>query len=177
MTMKTIYLTILIMLFSCAKNDNVSDDVLTLKKTIYTGTQLKTNGYYYMLENNNINSIFFLYKNGIINSFGASGSNFLEAESNFTNSHVLDIVYNNKYNWGLFIIENNNLKIEKWQTGNGSPFPAYFNTGKILNDTTFQLTELYRLRNGQKTEFVETNYTYHFRKYSPKPDSINNFIP
>jgi hypothetical protein len=53
---------------------------------------------------------------------------------------------------------------------------VYTNIGVILNDTTFQLTESYRLKKGEKTEYQILDEIYHFRQYSPKPDSTNDFI-
>jgi hypothetical protein len=82
-----------------------------------------------------------------------------------------------KYNYGRFLIENDNIKFERWYPGS-PPLPAYIRSGTILNDTTFVITEIYRMKNGNKTE-VETgrNEIYHFKQFSPKPDSTNRYVP
>ena len=69
-----------------------------------------------------------------------------------------------KYVYGLFQIEVSIIKIEKWVPSSGGPTKAYLREGEILNDTTFYL--MHR----------EKKEIYHFKQYSPKPDSTNKYI-
>jgi len=48
--------------------------------------------------------------------------------------------------------------------------------GDIINDTTFVISVSYRMKKGKKTEVKARNETYHFKQFSPQPDSTNNFI-
>jgi len=56
-------------------------------------------------------------------------------------------------------------------------FQAYTKSGKILNDTTFVLTSVERSGKPWTKEEELYRKKYHFRKFSPKPDSTNRFIP
>ena len=168
-------------LFGCSKVEDIqkNDDILSISKTSYTGSQLRVDGYYYTLINGEINTIHVLYNNGILQHFGVSecGMDFSKAELYFTKVNVKDVIKKNKYFWGVFLIDNNDIKLEEWQSSTGGSMPAYVSAGEILNDTTFNLTEMYRMKNGQKTEFASINEVYHFKQYSPKPDSTNSYIP
>lgn len=53
---------------------------------------------------------------------------------------------------------------------------AYVRAGKILNDTTFHITESYRMVDGVKTNIKQRDEMYYFREFDLKPDSLNNFI-
>ena len=52
--------------------------------------------------------------------------------------------------------------------------PAYLKTGDIINDTTFVITEVERSKDGSERRTI--NEMYHYKHYSPKPDSTNNFV-
>ena len=165
--MKKIILLFFLSLFfiNCSKE---KDDKLNLVQQDFNGNQLRLDGYYFTEEENfegAIYSRYAFYKNGIVRYLGSpktlDNANFLSG--------------NSKTVWGIFNIENDNIKFERWASG-GGPFNAYMSEGKILNDTTFHITESYRLLNGEKTEFKIRNEIYHFKQFSPKPDSTNNFI-
>lgn len=160
-------------------NDDIKrdDDKLTIPKTPFTGNQLRIDGYYYSLFNNEINTIYVYFQNGVFQHFGVTkcGLDFDKAELYFSNANSLKVIKNNKYFWGVFLINGDNIKKEEWQPSSGA-FPVYTSEGKILNDTTILFTQLYRLQNGQKTGLTTINETYYFRKFSPKPDSTNEFI-
>jgi hypothetical protein len=74
--------------------------------------------------------------------------------------------------WGVFNIKDNIIKFERWYPGQGAK-KAYVREGIILNDTTFHITKSYR-SNG--SELKDADEVYHFRKFSPKPDSTNVFV-
>ena len=63
------------------------------------------------------------------------------------------------------------IKIEKWVTGNGGFSTTSLKDGKILNDTTLILY------NNSRVGAIDTiANVYHFKQFSPKPDSTNSFI-
>jgi hypothetical protein len=72
----------------------------------------------------------------------------------------------------VFIIEDNVIKFERWYPSE-RPYNAFVREGVILKDTTFHITKSYR-SNG--TEKREKDEIYHFRKFSPKPDSTNVYV-
>jgi hypothetical protein len=166
-------------LLGCEKPADLrkNDDTLAIGKRPYTGKQLKIDGYYYSIYRGAINVVYVFFQNGVIQTFGVSdyGMDFSKVERDFTDPQVMATMQNNKYWWGDFAIDTNSIKIEHWQPSNGA-FPVYTNEGTILNDTTFTLTTLYRLVNGQQKYVTAINEIYYFKKYSPKPDSTNNFV-
>lgn len=86
----------------------------------------------------------------------------------------MNIVRKFKDYWGIFNIKNDSIVFERWYPSSGGPFPAYLRSGKILNDTTFVITKSFRSKIGNEEQ--QLNETYHFRKFSPKPDSTNIFV-
>lgn len=131
-------------------------------------------GYYYHEWGDPANrSIFFFYQNGIIYR-----NTFFEIDS--TDNYEKKIRYkysDDNFIWkgGVFSISNDIIKYEFLYCA--ETCKAYIDEGKILNDTTFVITESYRLRkNGTKKKVRKKEETYHFKQFSPKPDSTNSFI-
>ena len=62
---------------------------------------------------------------------------------------------------------------EKWYPNSPGQPKVYIREGKILNDTTFHITASYRPDGSERREKDEI---YHFKQFSPKPDSTNNFV-
>jgi hypothetical protein len=157
---------------SCIKNI-LADDELTLEKRPYVGNQLRIDGYYYLLDDYGINATYFFYQNGIIIHRGGWISNNLEElEHNFETINWNEIK-DNKLKWGVFQVDGNEILFERWYPSSGGPTPAYIRSGEILNDTTFLITKSVRPKTGEEKEL---NEVYHFREFSPKPDSTNIFI-
>lgn len=162
----------------CTKDKEVQkDDVLSIPKTPYSGNQLKIDGYYYDLYNNKINTVRLFYRNGVVMDFSSIGDNIVEVEKNLKDSSLWEKIKGMKFMWGVFFIDGNQIKIEQWGTSSGGPLRAYVKSGTILNDTTYNINEIYRMQNGQKTEVRARSETFHFKAFSPKPDSTNKFIP
>ena len=132
----------------------------------YTGTDLRLNGVFY---NEPQKSHFFLYRNGVFfdGGTGFNGSvdellEFYSQKDNYITSYELP------YSWGVFIIENKNILVEKWVSSDA--FGRYTTTkfdGVILNDTTLLLNH--------PANFIGID-TFYFHQFSLKPDSMNNFI-
>ena len=165
MTKLSKIITILCMptLLCCCK-----DDELSLSRVPYTGNELRIDGYYY----NNIGSlnVHFFYRNGIVRYGGGGYKDFEEFEKCVRNSNIPG---NSITDWGVFLINSSDIKFERWYSSSGGGAPAYIREGKILNDTSFHITVSYRSNGSERREIDEL---YHFREFSPKPDSTNNFI-
>lgn len=169
--MRAKYITLIIaslfltIITSCDIKDQYTDDEFILKKTDYKGNELSIDGYYYHKLGENSYYVLIFYRNGTIFKNGASDHEEYIANTNGSNV---------RQHWGLFIIENNTIKIEYYMPKMYEGLPAYIKAGEILNDTTFIFKEQYRSKDD--SEYQEINETYHFKKFSPKPDSTNNFI-
>lgn len=114
---------------------------------------------------------FFLFKNGFVKGGKAniykSQEEFLRREG-ITN----EIVKQLKNNWGSYIISGDTIKIQQLEitrtSFTGGLIDVIEQRGKILNDTTIHIFEQ---RYGREVE--KDDQVYHFRQYSPKPDSSN----
>ena len=158
---------------SCRKT-LCKDDDLTLSRVEYKGSELKLNGYYFRSIDDDRLELMVLYRNGIIFT-----TNVGEIKSKWWESQFMDGSFGRKvglakYEWGLFLINNNTIKIEKWYI-NECGLPVYLSNGELLNDSTFILKESRRSKDG--SNYRTYNLIYHFKKFSPKPDSTNTFIP
>lgn len=153
----------------------MKDDELSISRRDYTENQLRIDGYYYRIGyKGEINDGYWFYRNGVLISTGGITHSLSEMDElmiNFANSEYFKTV---KTLWGTFIIEDDNIFFEKWYPH--GPNQAYVRAGKILNDTTFHITESYRMVDGVKTNIKQRDEMYYFREFDLKPDSLNNFI-
>jgi hypothetical protein len=156
----------------------IDDDSLSLPLTPYTGNQLRIDGYYYQIadgsnyKDGTIFDCYFFYKNGIVITLGGGANSLEEMDEYVERCILLKYFYNSKYCWGVFVIDGNIIKIDRWTPG-AKPYKAYVREGIILNDTTFHITKSFR-SNGKEQNVK--NEIYHFREFSPKPDSTNVYI-
>jgi hypothetical protein len=162
-----IYLLLLIIsVQSCLK-----DDDLIIKRVDNNSKKIKLNGYY--LETKFTHNPYFFYQNGVVFKYSSRElKDSLLIEDGMTNEVNLSLLKKLKYSWGIYQIINNEILIERWYPGE-KPYDAFLTKGRILNDTTFVLTE-FSESDGSKKETI--NEIYRFRKFSPKPDSTNAFI-
>lgn len=152
------------------------DDRLTFHQENYLGNELRTDGYFYegTHQSGDRLNVYFLYRNGVILFIGSISPNEItEKERHFNDIKSIELRKETKYLWGLYKIKGDSIAFEKWYAGSGSPKPAYIRQGKIINDTTFVIT-LSKRNNG--SEIRLKNEVYHFKKFTPKPDSTNVFI-
>jgi hypothetical protein len=167
--------------YSNCKNDDsifISQDELSILSRSYSGSQLQVDGYYYTIANDRLFSASFFYRNGVFLNGGGSEAALDAMDEYIQNEFILRSGYKDYSQlWGVFRIESSSLKFERLYSSSGGPLKAYVNQGVILNDTTFLIQSSYRNQDGKVTEFREENETYHFRKFSPKPDSTNSFVP
>jgi hypothetical protein len=163
-----VLIMVLLNVMSCDKISE-SDDVLTLQRQNYYGNELMLDGIYYT-EISSFDGIFYqryaLFRDGIIRDLGAAPE---PGSAQF-------LTGNSKADWGVFQIDGNEIKFERWYPSSGGPLRSFVRSGIILNDTTFHIKESYRMRDGQKTEIMERDEIYHFLHFSPKPDSANTFM-
>jgi hypothetical protein len=178
--MKTVLLGLflLFVMVNCKKSGLFQDDELSLSRRDYTGNQLRIDGYYYFNYTNEEDyvRIYFFSKNGII-LYGFSGllSELPELEKSYKDGSFYNQVKNVKFHWGVHQIDGSKIKFEKWYPSE-KPYKAYVREGVILNDTTFQITQSYRNQNSKRTEVTTENEVYHFRAFTPKPDSTNTHV-
>ena len=154
----------------------LKDEELTLPKQPYTGNELRTDGYYYYTMNGDyFRTITFFYENGVVFR-PPSGSHSLQEFDEYVINELVgeNRFHDSQLSWELYNIENDRILINYWVSPR--PFRCYFEEGTILNDTTFVIQRYYRMENGEMTDVGDVNETYHFRQFSPKPDSTNMFI-
>ena len=161
----------LVLLAGCAKSRQ--DDDLSLPLRPHTGS-LRIDGYYYNdYANGSHRHYYFLFGNGVIVDARAYEiSDTAKAEAYFSLPTWPVEIRKHKYGWGLFITEGNKIEFERWYPG-GTPLQAFVSSGTILNDTTFHITSS-RRSNGDDDDSEDE--VYHFRKFSPKPDSTNDYV-
>ncbi len=179
MKLFVLILGFLTLLVSC-RVTLLKDDELTLEREDYEGSELKLDGYYY--EDIVIGSgekgkeVYFLYRNGIL-LYGTVliGEDDVLLEMYRSGEYARD-AQQSITNWGVFQIDTNIIKFDRWYPSSGGGAPTAIKEGKILNDTTFHITEEYKIKKGKKVDVVEVNSIYHFKAFSPKPDSTNTFV-
>ena len=64
--LRLILVLALVVLFAGGCKKWFEDEELTLPKTPYTGDELRTDGYYYNMEDGKIWSTYFFYRNGVL---------------------------------------------------------------------------------------------------------------
>lgn len=176
LVMNLILITILVSLFSCCKSLIPPDDELTLTRQDYNGSELRIDGFFHHLnytKDEGYYDIYFLYSNGVILYIGTISQSKVKNIDKYISSTEQNYK-TGKTGLGIFIIQDSLIKFERWHpTSAFEPTPTYIREGKILNDTTFHITKIYRSKG---TELIEVDEVYHFKQFSPKPDSTNIFI-
>ncbi len=178
--MKFSLILFVIMLFSNSCEKIFSHGELSLSKTPYIGNELRIDGYYYTVSANSdylYYHEYFFYKDGMLLVLSGITNSYAEMDDYILTFYInCDDYKDYLKSWGLFHINDGNIKIEHRAPGRPLSKTTYIKEGVILNDTTFLITKIYSMRKGKKGEIKERNETYHFRQFSPKPDSTNNFI-
>jgi hypothetical protein len=177
--MKLIMILTLTTMLSLCKKDQ-QDEELHLQQTPYIGDELRIDGFYYRTFNNrNSTQVFFLYRNGIIQGGDSySGINWQDKLiSDINSGEYYKASKKHKDNWGLFEVDDSIIRFENWYPQTPGPRITAVREGTILNDTTFHIQRSFRFENGKRVNISERDELFHFRQFSPKPDSINPFIP
>ena len=170
--MKTIILLVLTISLSmcmCCCRKIFPDEKLTLQRKNYLGNELRIDGYYtyYFSEGKSYGTFF--YKNGIVLNITGKDGDY--SEKRFLDEELIDHVKGTKSLWSIFDINDDNIIIQGWGSSEGGGLPVITRYGKILDDTTFIITE--SEVNGRIREISEI---YSFHEFSPKPDSTNVYI-
>ena len=166
-----------ILFWSCA------DQKLSLTQSVISSS-LKLDGFYYVKSKQPVNSIYreedtyyivFYYKNGVSFDIGtATKKEFGELDS-FIRRKAIEL-RDEKTNWGLYQTNSNKIICEGWNTSIGGGLPKWRAEGYIPNDSTiiFNKNIVYDNKWFPK---VKEGYesANHFYKFSPKPDSTNDF--
>lgn len=173
---KAIIIGFICIISNCCTKINESEQ-LSISKTPYMGDELRIDGFYYQKWDNDTRfcDITFLYNNGVVFQRGGSGD-LSELSDCASQSYFSNDVMDKKAFWGLFHIENDSIIYEYW-SGTELGYIVYREEGKIINDTTFLMTEQSQMKQGDKTETRPIEWIYYFEHFSPKPDSINSVIP
>ncbi len=167
-------ISVLVISSKCKKDK--LDDKLSLSKIFYVGNGLRTDGYFFQQKDGYYYTLYCFYKNGIILYLGGgySQNDIVELEAKIRDGRFYNFAKNTKDYWGVFQIIGYRIQFERWYPSSGGSLPAYIRTGLILNDTTFYISLSTRSNGSEASNEKET---YHFKKFSPKPDSTNSFIP
>jgi hypothetical protein len=172
--------TIILIISTCGLNLFLSccstlfpDEKLSMQRTDYRGNELKTGGYYFREDKTSSRVvIYFLYNNGVLLYGGTPIISEIEKrEQEFTNGEWEHSRKNDKAAWGIFRIDGKKIIIQGWGDSGGGGMPVVTKYGDIVNDSTFVLTKSIVY---DKESFM--NEVYHFKQFSPKPDSTNVYI-
>lgn len=145
---------------------------------------LRLDGYYYTIEERpeaKYVTIMVLYQNGSIYGFYSNRFDLGETCSlKVVDDSMLDysrhVGLSSQSSWAGYLIENNLITIKRIWGRFGETLYTY--KGLIINDTTFIINQKNVEGSAQSSEngTKEEKNTYHFRSYSPKPDSTNKYI-
>lgn len=164
-----IIIAMLLSLSACTK-DKYQDDEFSLNRAEYNGNELRIDGYYASKAiGEDYSYLYVFYQNGVLLKPGVA-----ENTDEYIQKFVDGFNHNIKDFWGIYQIQDSTIQVEFYKPKMTEGLPAYIKTGKILNDTTFILTNEKRSKDGSESRAISE--TYHFREYSPKPDSTNTFI-
>lgn len=153
-----------ILAFSCCE-----DEDLTIKKTAYTGDEIRLGGCYYGINitDSNYATYMFFYQDGVMLSFRD-----ISDITSLNQFMYLDDIRKEKTMWSVFSINDSVITTQGWGQPWGHGRPLVTDYGKIINDTTI----LWYKQENTRTGTYEYNSVVNFRKFSPKPDSTNVFI-
>ncbi|MDR1763283.1 MAG: hypothetical protein LBR64_04940 [Dysgonamonadaceae bacterium] len=171
--MKVLFAVSLIILMGC--EDWFIKDEEFLKAIPYSGIELRTDdGYFFSKTSNNPEEgkVLFFYRNGAV-----FGGNYNYETGKLQNpEYLIDDIDNIRF-WGTFSVSDNTLKYQFYSIFNGHYWRICEAQCNILNDTTFVRKKIFLLYNGKDvTDDFNTEITFHFRQFSPKPYSTNTFI-
>ena len=148
-----------------------SEPEYIMKRVPYEGNELRIDGYYYHQRNDfgEKTDIYFLFRNGVIyyEPYSYSTNDLNEVEQMIIR-HYEHELFKHPNGWGIFEINGNRLEYETYFSLCG--LTRYI--GRIENDTTMHLLQSIEDLSGISSE----DKIFHFKKFSPKPDSIKSFI-
>lgn len=153
---------------SCKKLGLCSDDELQLTKTSFTGNELRINGIYHAnFDNGTGTALVVFYSNGVFCTRVKNETTLSEIEAEIMDGSFYSEQKNLKGCWGLYTVNGTSITTDSWKVTQGCK-PTIQLEGSIINDSTLQIGNLLFKDN--------TELTYHFKEFDPKPDSLNSFI-
>jgi len=176
------YFIIFIFLSASCKDLLIKDKEFSIKSLFYTGNELKINGYYYKNVDKGYSKVLVFFSNGV--QFGGHGFYIptIEIEDKLSDTNYISFLRDCRSCWGPFEINNNELRFEFYDIF-GNIWHTCIAHCKILNDSTFSVEKITFSKTAKKVN-VEREGTssfslgeWHFKQFSPKPDSTNNFLP
>lgn len=145
-----------------------------IKNEQLSNNKIRLDGYYYYYLKNKIKSTdvfidcFFFYGNGkVFFAMGTNTKNILQYEEYLKSKLRIDSKNMPEY-WTNYLIKNDSIHFERIYVQPGFPHAIY--RGKILNDTTFVITE--SINNPSSKKSISLDDTFHFKMFHPKPDSV-----
>ena len=168
------------MLSLCSCKKLFKDEEFSIKCVSYTGSELRIDGYYYLkrlsANNKEIISYFIFYSNGVSTKGNVNTKNLNDVESELATRSDNKYLPNNLYVWGPFSVHENKLIMQYYEPSDYLIKRIEEISCTILNDSTFYLEETNLVYTGKAGRSFNTG-EYHFKQFSPKPDSTNRFIP
>ena len=173
--MKYNWLCIVFLFFltDCSKDDKE----FLMEAKPYTGNELKINGYYYKKYINEKSLVIIFYANGV--QFGGQGYPIpsTEIESTLRDPEFIKKSRNYKDNWSPYEISNHVLRFEFYDYFIPVTWRTCIAHCEILNDTTFNIETITFSKTGKNiNESSDFLGEYHFKQFSPKPDSTNTVV-
>lgn len=154
---------------------------LSVEPLVSDDTPLRLDGYYYPSPEDSNQLLvagydfFLLYANGVV--YGGFGASFQDIESSLRDNPAEIVNYDLPIDWGVANVQSDSIQIEHWfpQTC-GRPSAIY--RGSVVDDTTFVIDQMqFKDIHSEVSEPSSLFKTFHFRPFSPKPDSTNDFVP
>jgi hypothetical protein len=163
----------ILLILLCECNRFFVYEKFTIKRTPYLGSELRIDGYYYLKHEKTRIYCFVFYSNGVVLNYSAVDLHELEEQfSKFPN-----VSTDKRLLWGPFIINGNELRFEEIDNSVHGQWLVCTVQCTILNDTTFRIDKGFLSHTGKAVPNRRTfEGEYHFRQYSPKPDSTNNVV-
>ncbi len=120
----------------------------------------------------------FFYENGTMFFFssfpGRANDEYVES-NHMRRMKNTESIGRNIYRWGGFSVNRKQeIVFEKWEPSSGGKVKTCVSRGSVLNDSTFIITEY--VNNYYPAKVYSLRDTFHFRPFSPKPDSTNAFV-
>ncbi len=164
----------LMSLNGCSKVDGADEQFSFSPSPNLIGSIFLKGYYYYYYAPADYYIIMFLYSNGVI-LYGAavSTTDLLKTEDSYKNGTFHAMAVKDISLWRIYKVEGDSIRIEARASDGTTPLIVGIYEGVILNDSTFTLLQSRRL-DGRLID--KRNETYHFKSFSPKPDSTNPFI-
>jgi hypothetical protein len=171
---RILYILIPLVFTSCKSCKEEMNENLCSQRSEFSENTIRTDGYYYYEYNPPSRNIIFFYKNGVLLYGGAlSLDEIPEREIMFANGQYYELAKRDKVDWGVFHSSSGKFTFERWYPSTNQWLP-YVSVGEVINDSTIHISLSYRC-NASETRVEDE--TYHFKKFGPKPDSANQFIP